>query len=128
MMNQINSILTLPLNCDSSVELICKIFMDSSLRVTRSFDLKSACSAFSNNICQVHGDGTCDCQLVVLLVYNQERLPVSVVLHGHNGKTQLGFADDLGHAAPPNLLKLLQRLLSFEAVNARLKEATKNAN
>ncbi len=126
-MNQIKSILTLPLSCDPSVELIIDILLKDELRVSRSFDLQSACSAFSNNICPKHGKEPCDCQLVVLLVYDQGHLPVSVVLHGHSGKTQLGIADNLGQLAPPGLKSRIQELLSYTNVMKRLKEYVLNA-
>jgi|GEM_PF-1750339 len=126
-MNQINSLINLSLNCDDSVDLIVNIFLKDDLRVSRSFDLQSACSAFSDNICRSHGEESCDCQLVVLLVYDGDQIPVSVVLHGHNGMSQIGIADDLGPVAPSKLQKRIENLLSLSNVRARQKKLVLNA-
>jgi hypothetical protein len=37
----------------------------------------------------------CDCQMVVLLVYGKENLPVSLVAHGHNGQTWFSLVEFL---------------------------------
>jgi hypothetical protein len=61
----------------------------TGMRVVKSFDLRSACASFTENVCPHHSTSPCDCQLVVLLIYGTGALPVSLILHGHRGQTEL---------------------------------------
>lgn len=65
----------------------------AALRVYRSFDLRSARNASSTCACPYHGTAACDCQMVVLLVYDKQGAPATVVLHGHQGQTWMMLAD-----------------------------------
>lgn len=60
---------------------------DAALRVYRSFDLRSARNVSSTCACPDHGTEACDCQMVVLLVYGEQEIPATLVLHGHQGQT-----------------------------------------
>lgn len=127
-MKQVNSILNLPLNCVATSDFLSRVFVDEGLSVKRSFDLQSACSAFSDNICPSHGEGPCDCQLIVLLVYDhlQEQAPISILMHGHSEKTQIGLFD---YSIQSPSIKFEERLLAILAlsnVKARLREYAQN--
>lgn len=65
----------------------------AALQVYRSFDLRSARAVDGDCACPYHGTQACDCQLVVLLVYQGQRAPATVVLHGHLGKTWMVLAE-----------------------------------
>jgi len=65
----------------------------SGLQVIRSFDLKVARAAHVGCTCPHHGTDQCDCQMVVLLVYGQDDLPVTLVLHGYDGQTQVAMVE-----------------------------------
>lgn len=65
---------------------------EAALRVYPSFDLRSARAVSSSCACPYHGTEACDCQMVVLLVYQGQRAPATVVLHGHQGRTWLVLA------------------------------------
>lgn len=64
----------------------------AALRVYRSFDLRSARAASSGCVCPHHGTEACDCQMVVLLIYQGQGAPATVVLHGHEGRTWIMLA------------------------------------
>lgn len=66
---------------------------EAALRVYRSFDLRSARNVSNTCACPDHGTDACDCQMVVLLAYQAEGKPATVVLHGHQGRTWLQLVD-----------------------------------
>ncbi len=128
-MKQINSILNLPLNCVATSDFLSRVFIEEGLKVERSFDLQSACSAFSDNICPSHGESPCDCQLIVLLVYDhvREQSPISILMHGHSEKTQLGLFDYAIQAPSIEFEERIRAILAFSNVKTRLKEYAQNA-
>ncbi|GAB4577453.1 MAG: hypothetical protein Fur0022_01840 [Anaerolineales bacterium] len=94
----------------------------AGLRVVRSFDLRSACASFTENVCPHHGTTPCDCQLVVLLVYGIGVAPVSLVLHSHMGQTELQW-DETPEARPsPEQKEFILQALNGQAVPLYLDE------
>lgn len=126
-MNQINSLLTMPMKCDSAVTLVSHVMTADGMRVVRSFDLQTACAAFSNNICPSHGENPCDCQMVVLLVYDEGSKPLSIVMHGHDRRTQLGLSEDWSQAPNEDLEQRVRALLSFENIRGLVKDFISDA-
>src|SRR5512133_2579277 len=68
----------------------------SGLQVIRTFDLHETRVGETTCSCPNHGTEACDCQMVVLLVYGKENLPVSLVAHGHNGQTWFSLVEFMG--------------------------------
>jgi hypothetical protein len=64
------------------------------LQVIQSFDLQAAKTSQTHCACPYHDTELCDCQMIVLLAYNRENKPVTLVAHGKDGKTQIGILDD----------------------------------
>jgi len=85
------------------------------LRVVKSFDLRSACASLTENACPHHGTSPCDCQLVVLLIYGAGNRPVSLILHGHRGQTELQWDVDPGSHPSRD-----SRTLVMQALNGRM--------
>lgn len=65
----------------------------AGLGVYPTFDLRSARAVSSTCACPYHDTDACDCQMVVLLVYQGQRPPATVVLHGHQGRTWMVLAE-----------------------------------
>ncbi|MDT8304542.1 MAG: hypothetical protein RRC07_01290 [Anaerolineae bacterium] len=79
---------TLPFSSNEAKEWVTARLEKAGMRVSPSFDLRSARAVSSSCTCPYHGSDACDCQLVVLLVYQpQPRTPATVVLHSHQGLT-----------------------------------------
>ena len=91
-MNWVNPLLDLNEDCETAVANVTARLSDSGLRVVRSFDLQSACVSYPSQTCPHHGQGSCDCQLVILMVYDTEGQPDSLVLHTCDGQTQVSLA------------------------------------
>lgn len=96
-MNQIDSLFTLRLSANVLLDLIAEMLEENGLRTVCSFDLQAACSSFEANICPHHGEGACDCQMIVLLVYGEDGAPLPLVMHGHNGQVQVGIKLEAGN-------------------------------
>jgi hypothetical protein len=69
--------------------------IQAGLKVSRSFDLRTAMTESTPCTCQHHANN-CDCDLVVLLVYGTERHPATIVAHSHNGRTWFSLSDNPG--------------------------------
>ena len=74
---------------ETVIHQVIKNLEAAGLQVVKSFDLRSACAPFNDNVCPHHGAGPCDCQLVVLLIYSPGIPLVSLILHSHRGQTEL---------------------------------------
>ncbi len=64
----------------------------AGFRVVPTFDLQVARTAHPDCSCPHHGTDECNCQMIVLLVYDQQDDPVTLVIHGQDGKTWLSLA------------------------------------
>jgi hypothetical protein len=53
--------------------------------------------------------------MVVLLVYGKAAEPVTLILHGNNGQTQLSIADDPRQRVDAKLITLIQQALELKA-------------
>ena len=67
----------------------------------RTFDLQIARQAQTSCPCPHHGTDQCDCQLVVLLVYQDHREPLAIVAHGYEGQTWFSVVDTPQQRADP---------------------------
>jgi hypothetical protein len=54
----------------------------NGFQTVRTFDLQAARLAHLDCPCPHHGTAQCNCQMVVLLVYQGNSVPVTMVVHG----------------------------------------------
>ena len=67
--------------CDEAVVwATCKL-EQVGLQALRTFDLRAARSAHLDCACPHHGTAQCDCQMVVLLVYQGDNPPLTMAIH-----------------------------------------------
>jgi len=107
----VNPLLTLREETESAVANASAHLKQSGMHVVRSFDLQSACASPPGFICPHHGENPCNCQMVVLLIYDGERGPVCMVAHGYNGRTQFGFSVSPGQNTDPGMEKRIATAL-----------------
>lgn len=108
----------------AAIAQIMESLTSVGLQVLRSFDLQVARVAHTNCTCPHHGTDQCNCQLVVLLVYEQDKLPVTLIAHGHDGETQLAFVDHPNQRPDPVTVATIRSTLSLikpSSTNFRLK-------
>jgi hypothetical protein len=72
--------------CDEAVARAKCALEDNGLRVIMSFDSQLTRRSASSVPCPHHGI-TCDCQLVVLLVYDKDNQPATLLAQGQDGST-----------------------------------------
>lgn len=95
-MNQHNFILSIIGDCEIVSMHLTHALNKAGLQVIRSFDLQSAREVHMSCVCPHHGTMVCDCQLIVLLVYIQTGEPHTLIVHGRDGMSHLGW----GHEPP----------------------------
>jgi len=92
-MSQITNLNKFSTSHEAAISWITQLLTPLGLLVKPSFDLQVARSAHNSCACPHHGSALCDCQIVVLLVYDGEDGPVSLILHSQDGTTFLSMAD-----------------------------------
>lgn len=80
-------------DCDQTLLWVRQKLAAAGLRAVQTFDLHTARSGLHYCQCPNHGTDQCDCQMVVLLVYGAMEEPVTLVLHGNDGKTWLSVSE-----------------------------------
>jgi len=112
-MNQTARLSTLNLDCETVITRFSKQLEALGLRVVRSFDLKSACASYPDMTCPHHGNGPCDCQMVVLLIYASKATPASVVFHSHRGNTDVDLVDTPKNRPDKELVETIRLAFSL---------------
>ena len=114
-MSQTKQLLTIPLECEAAVAQIIRRLKAEGLQVIRSFDLKTARMAHTECTCPHHGREQCDCQMVVLLVYEGTgQQPVTIVAHTKVAHTKVAHDFEgethisIEHSPPPESNRLLE--------------------
>ncbi|MDW7754537.1 MAG: hypothetical protein SCH68_05155 [Brevefilum sp.] len=74
---------------DEVLGVIVRHLESHSLRVVCSFNLQMDIPTDFNCPCTHHGSEVCNCSMAVLLVYAPQKPPVSLLVHGHEGR--IGF-------------------------------------
>ena len=104
--------LALPLAWEQVVSEITRLLSGAGLQVVRSFDLHSTRAARLGYTCPYHGEEGCNCQLIVLLVYGQDRSPISLVIQGRDQQTWVSVVNRPGQRVEARQETLVLRALS----------------
>jgi hypothetical protein len=89
-----------------------KILSKSGLRAVRTFDLKEARMAHSDCPCPQHGTDACSCQMAVVLVYEAEKTPVSILVHSFQETSWFYLVDTPGQPLNQKLKTMIKESLS----------------
>jgi hypothetical protein len=84
------------------------------LRAVQTFDLHTARVGLHDCPCPNHGTNECGCQMVILLVYGKTAEPVTLILHGNDGKTWLSIVDNPLQRADSKLITAIQHALEIK--------------
>jgi hypothetical protein len=123
MMYQTSAIITLQADSQTAIEQSMQRLNLAGLQVMRSFDLRVARAAHVGCNCPHHGTDQCDCQMVVLLVYDQDSPPATLVVHGHDGETQFALVDTPEQHPAPELINTI-----VHSITPAPKKGQKGAN
>jgi len=111
----------LKLNCTGgkAVTRVTDALSETGLRVMLSFDSQHTRIAATPAACPHHGTADCDCQIVILLIYEADGRPATLLVHGQDGETWISLVVAPGqrpHAHLENKIK--QALAPLPAVKA----------
>ncbi len=104
----------LKLNCigDDALSRVMEILNETGLRVMVSFDSHHVRETLSPAMCPHHGTSGCDCQIVILLVYDDDRKPATLLAHGQDGETWISLATAPGQRPPAHLERKISTALT----------------
>ena len=89
----ISPFLSIHYSCDEALKWSNEQLAQAGFCPVQTFDLHAARAALHDCPCPNHGTEDCDCQMVVVLVYGKTAEPITLILHGNDGKTWLSIAD-----------------------------------
>lgn len=92
-MSRGTNLLTLNLDSKHAVKRMVDRLAADGMQVIRSFDLETARVAHVDCTCPHHGKDECDCQMVVMLVYDDQGSPVTLIAHSKDNKTHFALVD-----------------------------------
>ena len=97
--------------CADAITWVIQELTGTGLQTLRTFDLRAAQFANADCPCPHHGTSPCDCQMIVLLVYQGSRHPVSLVAHGYNERTWLYLVNTPQQRADAHLEATIRQAL-----------------
>jgi hypothetical protein len=86
--------------------------IQGGLQVLQTFDFEGTRGVDNSCTCSHHGTDRCDCQVVVLLVYGKGSQPISLMVHGHDGKSWVSLIEDF-QSNNPVLEAKIRKLLTL---------------
>lgn len=107
----ISPLLSINIPCDDALRWAKDRLSHAGLSTVQTFDLHDVRSGLHDCSCPNHGTEECDCQMVILLIYGKAADPVTLFLHGNDGRTWLSIAEDSRQQADPHLLQSIRRAL-----------------
>jgi hypothetical protein len=114
-MNNNISVMDILGDCEVVAEYLTQVLNNSGYEVIRSFDLQRAREVHTSCACSYHGTADCNCQLIILLVYLQTEQPRTLVLHGKNGVSHLGWGDELSPQDESMMLSMFKEVAAMIA-------------
>jgi len=102
--------------CRDAINWVIQQLTSTGLQTLRTFDLQAVEHVHTEHVvacraCPHYGMGPCDCQMIVLLVYQGSRPPVSLFAHGYNEHTWLYLVDTPQQRADPHLEATIRQAL-----------------
>ena len=107
--------LAVPEDCSRVLQWTVEQLTEAGLSTVQTFDLNTARAGTGDCLCQAHGTRACDCQMVILFVYEPPGEPVALILHGSQGQTWLSFPETPGAGGNTKLAKSIQGQLEAGA-------------
>ncbi|MCX6079552.1 MAG: hypothetical protein NTW32_08490 [Chloroflexi bacterium] len=100
--------------CDEAVRWASRKLEQSGFQTVRTFDLQAARLAHLDCPCPHHGTSQCNCQMVVLLVYQGNSAPVTMVVHGTDETSWFYLINIPQQPVGQHLEKNIEEALSLE--------------
>ncbi len=101
-------ILNLDIDCETAASLIKELLKSSGYFVFQSFDLHSVINGHQQCLC---AEGSCNCQMIILLVYPRSRPPATLILDGGAANTSVALALNTSQPILPYWITRISDLL-----------------
>jgi hypothetical protein len=112
-MTILSPFLSLNGSCDQALQITRDKLSPAGLWTIQTFNLNTARLGLHECTCPNHGTESCDCQLIVLMVYGDGIGPATIILHGNGGKTWVSVIEDPQQRTDTSLIaRIRQALLS----------------
>ena len=98
---------------DEVVSRVIHILNESGMQVLVSFDSHHVRASTSPAACPHHGTAGCDCHVAILLVYDKEKKPATLLAHGQDGETWISLVSTLGQRPSAQLESKIARALTL---------------
>ncbi len=108
----LNTLLSVPRSCDEIAEHLKSELPQSGLKVLQTFDLQYVRLDIEGCACPHHGTEECDCEMIVLLLYGSEPEPITLVLHGCDGQTQVALANEYHQKSKESFVLAIKHALA----------------
>jgi hypothetical protein len=100
--------------CNEAVDWATRRLEQTGFQAVRTFDLQAARLAHLDCPCPHHGTTACNCQMVVVLVYQGDSLPATMVIHGNDDTSWFYLINMPQQPVGQHLEKNIQEALSLE--------------
>jgi hypothetical protein len=101
--------------CEQAINWAASKLEQANFRAVRTFDLQVARMAHLDCTCPHHGTEQCNCQMVVLLVYQNNFPPTTLVIHGNEEMSWLYIINTPQQPIGSPLERDIQEVLSSES-------------
>jgi len=101
-------------NCDEAVLWAVHKLEFAGFRAMRTFDLQAARHAHLECACPHHGTAECDCQMVVVLIYQANNPPASLLIHSSGEASSFFLVNTPQQSIPPTMERNIQEALTLE--------------
>ena len=98
---------------DEALTRIIQYLESHALRVVCSFNLQMDVPADFNCPCAHHGSEACNCSMAVLLVYAPQKPPVSLLVHGHEGRIGFTLAPSIQQVPDREAVEFVSTLMAM---------------
>jgi len=116
-MSQIINLNIFATNHEAAISWIKQELLSFGLIVKPSFDLRTAKLAHTECACPHHDSKQCDCQIVVLLVYDENDGPISLIVHCQDRNTNLSMMNTPNVSEEPTLAGKVIHALGYKNIN-----------
>jgi hypothetical protein len=98
--------------CDEAAAWAMHTLKQHGLQSLKTFDLHASHIGYADCPCPHHGTEQCNCQMVVLLVYQGNQPPASLVLHGSDETSWFYLVNTPHQPNEQSLDEIIKEMLS----------------
>ena len=97
--------------CAQFVERLKIALIDKGFLVLQSFDLQSTRIIHDDCSCPHHGANQCNCEVIVLLIYQGRSAPIPILLDGRDGKTFVSIVIEMEDPSFSHLAEIIEQII-----------------